>query len=357
MTQRYEQLCKTIQADGLPTVNSSGPMSLAVRDDLLKEQINQNIAIKIDQLKRENEQWFTNLQAALEDESAKRDAGDTISLSKILRVQDDVIQDVQGLLRISGEQLREELKVAVASHADRDEVSTIEALATQLIERCHEVEVKVEKCKEFQYASKETMKQLASRTDLETLWEHLKSNEKRVEAVIVDVKPLLLRNERSPQPVSARPTSVPRPFAATVGQPTGSEGPGWMGLGDERVRGQTSTPSFNPGLPDPPCTPKRLNQTNHFNTPQYCKSMSTEWFNLSETDSDVITPDGDQGGSSTVQFITNIQEKIPAGLWKSAVPFPRLNLDGKDRVWEMDEAYKRWRDGCQMSAATVNVKF
>ena len=85
MMQKYEQLCKKLQADGLPTVNPSGSMSPAVRDDLLREQINQSIGIKTDQLwdllKRENEQCFTKLQAALEDETAKREAGYTISPS------------------------------------------------------------------------------------------------------------------------------------------------------------------------------------------------------------------------------------------------------------------------------------
>ena len=173
MAQKYEQLNQKIQAGGPSTSGQSGPISLAVRDDLLTEEINQTMTIKLEQMKRENEQWFVNVQAALDEESAKRDAGDTLSLTKILRVQDDVLEDAQGLVRISGEQIREELKVAVAKCADSDGLNTIEALANQLIDRCHEVEVKVEKCKEFQYASKETVQRLVPRAELETLREHL----------------------------------------------------------------------------------------------------------------------------------------------------------------------------------------
>ena len=103
-----------------------------------------------------------------------------------------------------------------------------------------------------------------------------------------------------------------------------------------------------------PRTPRNVNQTARFETPQYNKAP-TEW-NFSEIDRDFATPEEDNKGA-TNQFSTDILEKNPDGSWKSAVSFPRLNLDGKDRVWEMDETYKRWRDGCEMAAATVNVQF
>ena len=63
------------------------------------------------------------------------------------------------------------------------------------------------------------------------------------------------------------------------------------------------------------------------------------------------------GDGTSVMKVTVLEEKIPEAAWKALHPFPNLNLEGKTQIWELDEAYRRWKDGCRMSADTINCEF
>ena len=56
------------------------------------------------------------------------------------------------------------------------------------------------------------------------------------------------------------------------------------------------------------------------------------------------------GNRTSIMKVTILEEKIPEAAWKALHPFPNLNLEGKIQIWERDEAYRRWKDGCLMSA-------
>ena len=118
-------------------------------------------------MKQENEQWFVNFQAFMDDETTKREAGDKIAMAKLAQVQGDVLDNAHGLIRISAEQIREEFRKAVDKcTTDKEGMVNMEVLANQLVEKCNDVEMKVEKCKEFQMQQKKWQTDLRQRQTL-----------------------------------------------------------------------------------------------------------------------------------------------------------------------------------------------
>ena len=63
------------------------------------------------------------------------------------------------------------------------------------------------------------------------------------------------------------------------------------------------------------------------------------------------------GSDGRVMEVTVIEDKIADGAWETLSTFPVLNLDGQISPWELDEAYRRWKDSCGMAAAGVAWEF